>query len=171
MFHNSSPRLHHLPQIIPQNHPTLLMFSHFSCVRLFSCDPMKCSLQGPLSMEFPRQEYWSGLPCPPPGDLANPGIKPSSALQVDSLPAEPPGKLTPSPCHLNKEPPSRKQAFPGVRAVLATLFPGHLVPLGPLLSRAGTLGKPSTQFSARAMGGHLWSMGAYGDQDTRPRRL
>ena len=44
-------------------------------------------------MGFPRQEYWSGLPCPPPGNLPNPGIKPRSpAMQVDSLPAEPPGK-------------------------------------------------------------------------------
>ena len=48
--------------------------------------------------EFSRQEYWSGLPCLPPGDLPNPGIKPRSpALQVDSLPAEPPGKPIPSP--------------------------------------------------------------------------
>ena len=38
---------------------------------------------------FSRQEYWSGLPCPPPGDLPNPGIEPGSpALQVDSLPTE-----------------------------------------------------------------------------------
>ena len=42
---------------------------------------------------FSRQEYWSGLPCPPPGDLLNPGIEPRSpTLQVDSLPSEPPGK-------------------------------------------------------------------------------
>ena len=42
---------------------------------------------------FSRQEYWSGLPCPSPGDLPSPGIEPrSSALQVDSLPSEPPGK-------------------------------------------------------------------------------
>ena len=39
------------------------------------------------------QEYWSGWPCPPPGDLSNPGIEPRSpALQMDCLPAEPPGK-------------------------------------------------------------------------------
>ena len=39
----------------------------------------------PLSMEFPRQEYWSGLPFPSSGDLPNPGIKPeSSTLQADS---------------------------------------------------------------------------------------
>ena len=44
-------------------------------------------------MGFFRQEYWNALPCPPPGDLPNPEIKPRSpALQVDSLPSEPPGK-------------------------------------------------------------------------------
>jgi len=44
-------------------------------------------------MEFSQQEYWSGLPCPPPGDLPNPGIKPRfPALQADSLLLEPPGK-------------------------------------------------------------------------------
>ena len=43
---------------------------------------------------FSRQEYWSGLPCPPPGDLPNSGIAPRSpTLQADSLPTEPPGKL------------------------------------------------------------------------------
>ena len=43
--------------------------------------------------DFSRQEYWSGLPCPPPGDLPNPRIEPRSpTLQVDSLPAEPQGK-------------------------------------------------------------------------------
>ena len=42
---------------------------------------------------FPRQEYWSGLPCPPQGDLPNPGIEPSfPALQADFLPSEPPRK-------------------------------------------------------------------------------
>ena len=44
-------------------------------------------------MEFSRQEHWSGLPFPFPGDLADPGIKPgSSALQADTLPSETPGK-------------------------------------------------------------------------------
>ena len=38
--------------------------------------PWPAACQAPLSMEFSRQEYWSGLPCPPPGDLPNPGIKP-----------------------------------------------------------------------------------------------
>ena len=49
--------------------------------------------QAPLSMRFSRQEYWSGLPFPFPGDLPNPGIEPMSpALQADSLPSEPPRK-------------------------------------------------------------------------------
>ena len=47
------------------------------------------------SWGFSRQEYWSGLPCPPPVDLPNPGIEPRSpSLQADSLPSKPPGKST-----------------------------------------------------------------------------
>ena len=57
------------------------------------CNPMGSSLQGHLSLEFSRQEYWSGLPCPLPRDLPNPGTKPRSlALQADSSLSEPPGK-------------------------------------------------------------------------------
>ena len=49
--------------------------------------------QASLSLEFSRQEYWSGLPFPPPGDLPDPGIEPTaSTWQVDSLPADPSGK-------------------------------------------------------------------------------
>ena len=49
--------------------------------------------QAPLSLEFSRQPYWSGLPFPSPGDLPNPKIEPgSTASQADSLPSEPPGK-------------------------------------------------------------------------------
>ena len=55
--------------------------------------PWAVARQAPLSMGFSRQEYWSGLPCPPPGDLPNTGIEPrSSMLQEDSLPSEPLGK-------------------------------------------------------------------------------
>ena len=51
--------------------------------------PWSVACQAPLSMRFPREGYWGGLPCPPPGDLPNPGIDPRSpALQVDSLPSE-----------------------------------------------------------------------------------
>ena len=49
--------------------------------------------QAPQSMEFSRQEYWSGSPFPSPGDLPIPGIEPGSpALQADALPSEPSGK-------------------------------------------------------------------------------
>ena len=62
------------------------MLSH---VQLFAT-PWAC--QASLSWGFSRQEYWSGLPCPPPGDLLNPGIKPKSpTLQMNSLLSEPPG--------------------------------------------------------------------------------
>ena len=51
--------------------------------------------QAPLSMGFPRQEYWSGLPYPTPGDLLDPGIKPASpALAGGLFTTEPPRKLT-----------------------------------------------------------------------------
>ena len=59
-----------------------------------SLQPLNYSYQVPISMEFFRQEYWSGLPCPSPGDLSNPGTEPGSpALQADSLLSEQPGKL------------------------------------------------------------------------------
>ena len=68
---------------------SMLMLGLSSCVQFF-VTPWTVACQAPLSMGFSRQEYWSGLPCLPPGDLPNPGIKPESlmspALQVDSLP-------------------------------------------------------------------------------------
>ena len=58
--------------------------------------PWTVAHQVPLSLVFSRQEYWSGLPCPFPGDLPDPGIALKSpvapALQADSLPTEPSGK-------------------------------------------------------------------------------
>ena len=44
------------------------------------CDPVDCSPQAPLSMGFSRQEYWSGLPCPPPGDPPDPEIEAESLM-------------------------------------------------------------------------------------------
>ena len=51
------------------------------------------ALQAPLSMGFSRQEYWSGLPFPPPRHLPDSGIKPMSPILQDSLTTEPSGKL------------------------------------------------------------------------------
>ena len=63
-----------------------------SHVQLFET-PWTVAPQTSLPWGFSRQEYWSGLPCPPPGDLLHPGVESrSSALQADSLPSEPPGK-------------------------------------------------------------------------------
>ena len=63
-----------------------------SRVRL-SATPWTIAHQAPLSMGFARQEYWSGLPFPSPGDRPNPGIDPRSpALRADALTSEPPGK-------------------------------------------------------------------------------
>ena len=66
------------------------VLSHFSHVQLFAT-LRAVAHQAPLS----RQEYWSGLPSPPPRDLPDPGIKSvspaASALKADSLPSEPPG--------------------------------------------------------------------------------
>ena len=71
------------------------MLSHFSCVRLFATLWIT-ACQAPLSMGFSSQEYWSGLPCPPPRALPDPGIKLASpaprALQEDFLSIQPPGK-------------------------------------------------------------------------------
>ena len=89
---------HWLPLLC--SHPTTIiymkhacMLSHFSHVRLFTT-PWTVAHQAPLSLGFSRQEYWRGLPCPPPRDLPNPGIHLLCLLhwQVDSLPLTPLGK-------------------------------------------------------------------------------
>ena len=59
----------------------IYIFKLYVCVLnrvQFFATPWTVALQGPLSMVFSRQEYWSGLPCPSPGDLLDPGIKFSS---------------------------------------------------------------------------------------------
>ena len=64
-----------------------------SRVRLFAT-PWTVAYQAPPSMIFSRQECWSGLPFPSPGDLPDPGLEPGSpTMQADALPSEPPGKL------------------------------------------------------------------------------
>ena len=74
--------------MMPFHGDVCVLISH---VQLF-VNPWTVAHKAPLSMEFSRQEYWSGLPFPSE-DLPNPGIEPGSpALQVDSSPSEPPGK-------------------------------------------------------------------------------
>ena len=71
------------------NVPVALVLSNCLWLMYIACQAL-------LSLGFSRQEYWSGLPCPPPEDLSNPGTEPiypvSPALQAVSLPTEPPGK-------------------------------------------------------------------------------
>ena len=67
------------------------MLSHFSHVRLFATS-WAVAHQASLSVGSSRQKYWSGLPCPPPGDLPDSGIEPMS---LTSLPLVPPGTTAP----------------------------------------------------------------------------
>ena len=70
----------------------LVIVKSLSRVQLF-VTPWTVGHQAPASMGFPRQEYWSGLPFPSPGELPDPGIKPGSpTLQADALTSELPGK-------------------------------------------------------------------------------
>ena len=74
------------------NSVPVCMLSHFSSVCLF-VTLWTVAHQAPVSVGFFRQEYCSGLPCPPRGDLPNPGIKSESlVLHTVSLPLVPPGK-------------------------------------------------------------------------------
>ena len=72
--------------------PGKVKVKSLSRVRLFAT-PWNVAPQALPSMGFSRQEYWSGVPFPSPGDLPDPGIEPRSpALQADALTSEPPGK-------------------------------------------------------------------------------
>ena len=90
-----------------------------SCVRLF-VTLWTVAHQAPSFMGFSRQEHWSGLPFPSPGDLPDPGIEPRSpALQADILTSEPPGKpLTYLQIHnLNTHTLSSSLFFPRVKGL------------------------------------------------------
>ena len=89
-----------LPPDVKDNSRTQVhacMLSCFSCVQLFAT-LWTVARQVPQSMGFSRQECWSGLPCPPPGDLPDPGIETGfPALQVDSQPPAKPSRTCSSP--------------------------------------------------------------------------
>ena len=90
---------------------------------------MDCSPQTPLSMGFPRQEYWSGWPYPPPGELPDPGIEPtsliSSALAGGFFTTAPPGKWR------------QMFSFTGARIPSLTASPSQLCLLPPSKGRTG----------------------------------
>ena len=81
-----------------------------SCPTL--CDPWTIAHQAPLSMGFSRQEYWSGLPLPSPGDLPDPGIEPRSpTLQADALTSALPGKPLNTRIQSLRKPPIETKNF------------------------------------------------------------
>ena len=93
---NKTSKLHFNPWVAKVSEITCnigtCVLSSFSHIRLFAT-LWTLAHQAPPSMEFSRQQYWSGLPFPSPGDLPNPGIEPRSpALHADALPSERPGK-------------------------------------------------------------------------------
>ena len=83
--------------IFPASQKEICMLHHFSRVQLLATH-WTAAHQAPPSMGSSRQESWSGLPCPPPGDLPDPGVKPTSpatpALQVEFLPLSHQGSPT-----------------------------------------------------------------------------
>ena len=106
---------------------------HFRCVWTL-WDLINCSFPALLSMGSSRQEYWSGLPFPSPGDLPNLGIKPGSpTLQAVSLPSEPPWKpensnpISESHCTIVK---SRRICWPRFKFCLCLVWDsGHYLTL------------------------------------------
>ena len=101
-----------------------------SCDLLFAA-PWTVAHQAPPSMGFSRQEYWSGLSCPPPGDLPDPGIEPGSSLQAYSLPAEPPGKL----CSAKYHPTDRASVLQQARDSFCA--PGAFINVSPMCFCSG----------------------------------
>ena len=83
-----------LKAIIQANKTTAMKFeSESEVAQLYPATQRTVTYQAPRSMGFSRQEYWSGLPFPSPGDLPNPGIEPRSpALQTDAFLFEPHGR-------------------------------------------------------------------------------
>ena len=99
-----------------------------SRVRFFAT-PWTVAYQAPPSVGFSRQEYWSGLPFPSPGDLPNPGIEPRSpALQADALPSEPPGKTLKLSLSLNSWSGIRSSDKDHTLSPQAKISPFFLVP-------------------------------------------
>ena len=90
------------------------------CVTLWTV-----ACQAPLSMGFSRQEYWSGVPCPPPGDLPDPRIKPTSpALQAGSLPLSYQGSPQNDNTHHNQ---TQNLNYPLLGVAFLTFCPTNLI--------------------------------------------
>ena len=115
--------------------------------RVQLCEPMHCNCQASQPMGVSRQEYWSGLPCPCPRDLPDPGIEPLfPALQVDSLPTELPEKP--------------QELTLGVITIFGRPIPFYLANLSEMLTMCflicllHLLGKKEHIVSKRSLDGH-----------------
>ena len=116
----------------------------------FFATPWTVAYWAPQSMEFSRQEYWSGLPFPSPGDFPNPGIEPQSpALQADALLSKPPGKpsvqfssFTQS-CPTLCNPMNRSMPGPPVHYQLPEFTQTHVHRVGDAIQPSHPLSSPS----------------------------
>ena len=111
-----------------------VLFKKYVCVCVShsvmsnSAVPWTVACHAPLSMEFSRQEYWSRLPFPSPGDLPDPRIKPApAALQADSLPSKPPGKTLRSIKEERKKESEVAQSCPALCDPMDCSLPGSSV--------------------------------------------
>ena len=125
-----------------------------------SAIPWTVAHQSPLSMEFSRQKYWSGLPFPSPGDLLNTRIETrSSALQEDSLPSEPPGKpMSAHICLLSKKEFKSECPEKGLQSLLPCIPCKRVVEIescdpGSLCSKGRGQKFPSFQLQSKMMHG------------------
>ena len=99
--------------------------------------PWSVALQAPLSMRFSRQEHWSGLPCPPPGDLPNPGTKPASHVSCT-------GRRVPSPCCLGSPLPSSYCFLTSLKCLAKTQHPQESICCCSVAQSCPTLCNPWT---------------------------
>ena len=130
-------------------HTIVLVVQSLSSVQLF-VTPWTVAHQAPLSMGFSRQEYWSGLPFLSPGNLPDPGIKPwSSALQVDSLATEAPGKpykeLVIQSCLTLCDPIDYNSLGSSVRGILQAKVDSHPLLQGIVLTQGAKQEFPALQ--------------------------
>ena len=127
--------------LLPMNHTKdtvcVCVLVTQSCPTL--CHSMDCTPLAPLSMGFSRQEYWSGLPCPSPWVLPDPGTEPgSSALQADSLPSKPPRNTKDSILSVKYKLTNENKHLPSTTSTesIDKYEPFHHTPLSPLLSHS-----------------------------------
>ena len=128
-FYQQKPAV---PSTVMGESPTVLFFSR-SVISDSFVTPWTVACQAPLSMRFPGQEYWSGLPFPSPGDLPYPGIEPGSPVLAGGfLTTEPPGtppSFLPTDEHMVQYGQNLSALLP--TAVISPVGGGHMTMPGP----------------------------------------